>query len=75
MLIGPPVQLSNDTHRKLAGPGYSGELAYRFLLSFRNLEGRATVDEFLEWFPGVSQEQVNAVLGHTSASLADPVRA
>lgn len=42
---------------------------------FSNLEGGATVDEFLEWFPGVSREQVNAVLEHASQSLADPVPA
>jgi uncharacterized protein (DUF433 family) len=42
---------------------------------FSNLEGGATVDEFLEWFPGVSREQVNMVLEHTSSSLDDPVPA
>jgi uncharacterized protein (DUF433 family) len=40
---------------------------------FTNLEGGATVDEFLEWFPGVSREQVNIVLEHASGSLSDPV--
>jgi Uncharacterized conserved protein len=29
---------------------------------FENLESGATVDEFLKWFPGVSREQVCAVL-------------
>jgi len=29
---------------------------------FENIESGATVDEFLEWFPGVSTEQVSAVL-------------
>jgi uncharacterized protein (DUF433 family) len=38
---------------------------------FSNLEGGATVDEFLEWFPGVSREQVNSVLEHASHSLED----
>jgi uncharacterized protein (DUF433 family) len=42
---------------------------------FSNLEGGATVDEFLEWFPGVSREQVNAVLEHASLSLEDRVPA
>ncbi len=42
---------------------------------FSNLEGGATVDEFLEWFPGMSREQVNAVLEHAARSLADPVPA
>ena len=42
---------------------------------FSNLEGGATVEEFLEWFPGVSREQVNTVLQHASRSLSDPVAA
>jgi uncharacterized protein (DUF433 family) len=42
---------------------------------FSNLEGGATVDEFLEWFPGVSRAQINAVLEHASRSLGDPVMA
>lgn len=42
---------------------------------FANLEGGATVDEFLEWFPGVSREQVNAVLEHACRSLGDSVPA
>jgi len=29
---------------------------------FANIKGGATVDEFIEWFPGVSREQVNLVL-------------
>jgi uncharacterized protein (DUF433 family) len=29
---------------------------------FENLESGAAIDEFLEWFPGVSKEQVSAVL-------------
>jgi uncharacterized protein (DUF433 family) len=35
-----------------------------------NLEAGATVEEFLEWFPGVSREQVHAVLEHAVRSLA-----
>jgi uncharacterized protein (DUF433 family) len=40
------------------------------LALFENLEGGATVDEFLEWFPGVTHEQVELVLRHTEQSLA-----
>jgi uncharacterized protein (DUF433 family) len=29
---------------------------------FENLEDGATVDQFVEWFPGVTREQVEAVL-------------
>lgn len=37
---------------------------------FENLEAGATIDEFLEWFPGVTQAQVEAVLAHAGRSLA-----
>jgi uncharacterized protein (DUF433 family) len=36
---------------------------------FENLEDGATVDEFLEWFPGVARRQVEAVLDFAAASL------
>ena len=42
---------------------------------FENLEGGATVTEFMEWFPGVSQDQVNQVLEHAARSLNDLVPA
>lgn len=31
---------------------------------FENLQGGASIDQFLEWFPGVAREQVIAVLAH-----------
>lgn len=37
---------------------------------FENLEDGATVTEFLDWFPGVSREQVETVLEFASRSLA-----
>lgn len=36
---------------------------------FENLEDGARLDDFLEWFPGVSREQAEAVLEHASRSL------
>jgi uncharacterized protein (DUF433 family) len=36
---------------------------------FENLEGGATADEFVEWFPGVTRSQVAAVLAHAQRSL------
>ena len=36
---------------------------------FENIEGGATVDEYLEWFPGVARAQVDAVLEHAQRSL------
>ena len=38
---------------------------------FENLEGGARVEEFLEWFPGVSRGQVDAVLEHAQQSLIE----
>jgi uncharacterized protein (DUF433 family) len=38
---------------------------------FQNLEGGATVELFLEWFPGVTRQQVEAVLEHTARSLTE----
>jgi len=37
---------------------------------FENIEGGATVDEFVEWFEGVTREQAVAVLEHAEKSLA-----
>lgn len=36
---------------------------------FANLEGGATVDEYLEWFPGIQRSQVNEVLEYAANSL------
>ncbi len=36
---------------------------------FENIEGGATVQEFLEWFPGVARVQVDAVLEYAQRSL------
>ena len=37
---------------------------------FENLESGATVDQFLEWFPGVKREDALAVLAFAEKSLA-----
>jgi uncharacterized protein (DUF433 family) len=38
---------------------------------FENLESGATIDQFLEWFPGVGLQQVIAVLSHAEQSLVE----
>jgi len=38
---------------------------------FENLEAGARVDDFLAWFPGVTREQVDAVLQHAEMSLVE----
>ena len=39
---------------------------------FENLEDGASVERFVEWFPGVSVEQVRAVLEHAAKSTRVP---
>ena len=41
---------------------------------FENLKDGATVDEFVDWYPGVKPEQVQAVLQHQIDSLSNEVR-
>lgn len=36
---------------------------------FENLGGGARLEDFLEWFPGVTRDQVLAVLRHAEATL------
>jgi uncharacterized protein (DUF433 family) len=38
---------------------------------FENLEGGSTVEEFLEWFPGVTRKQVETVLEYAQQSLIE----
>ena len=40
---------------------------------FENIERGARVEDFLEWFPGVTREQVLEVLRHAEATLAEAV--
>ena len=40
------------------------------LALFENIEDGASVDDFLEWFPGVSRRQVEAVLSLAETALA-----
>ncbi len=36
---------------------------------FENLRDGATIDQFLEWFPGVTRAQVEAVLDYEAGTL------
>lgn len=38
---------------------------------FENLASGTTVDEFVEWFPGVDKGQVRAVLEHEAKALRE----
>lgn len=39
---------------------------------FENLEDGVEITQFVEWFPGVTIEQVRTVLDHAAKSLASP---
>ena len=41
---------------------------------FENLKDGATIEQFLEWFPGVEGREVEAVLDHEVKALAESVR-
>jgi uncharacterized protein (DUF433 family) len=52
---------------------YSGAWVFRgtrvpVTALFENLEDDATIRQFVEWFPGVTVEQVRAVLDHAARS-------
>jgi uncharacterized protein (DUF433 family) len=36
---------------------------------FENIEDGARIDDFLAWFPGVTRQQVDAVIRHAERSL------
>jgi uncharacterized protein (DUF433 family) len=38
---------------------------------FENLQAGASIEDFLEWFPGVKRQQVEAVLEYAKQSLAE----
>lgn len=42
---------------------------------FENLEGGASIDDFLSWFPGVTRGQVEAVIEYMIESLQTDRRA
>ena len=54
---------------KLSGAWVFRETRVPVCVLFQNLEDGATVDDFLEWFPGVARQQVEDVLEHVSADL------
>jgi uncharacterized protein (DUF433 family) len=41
---------------------------------FENLRDGATINQFLEWFPGVTRGQVEAVLDYEAMMLTDTSR-
>ena len=71
--------MTSIRHAASTSPGYrvSGEWLFRgtrvpVRALSENLEGGASVGEFLDWFPGVTRAQADAVLEHATHSLAVP---
>jgi uncharacterized protein (DUF433 family) len=62
----PAVERSADT---LSGAWRFKNTRVPVKALFENLESGATVDQFLDWFPGVNREQVLAVLAFAEESL------
>jgi uncharacterized protein (DUF433 family) len=63
------------TPDKVSGSWVFRDARIPVIALFENLEGRASIDEFLSWFPGVTKEQVEGVLEYTIQSLRSDVRA
>ena len=54
---------------RMSGAGFSKTLDCRSPRYSTNLAAGATIDDFVDWFPGVAKEQVVEVLEHEVASL------
>ncbi len=40
---------------------------------FENLKDGATIEDFLEWYPGMTREQVEAVINHEIREMQAPI--
>lgn len=56
---------------KVSGAWVFGGTRVPVAALFENLRDGATVDQFLEWFPGVKRWQVERVLDHETRTLKD----
>jgi len=68
----PAVELDPE---KVSGAWIFRDTRVPVVALFENLEGGASIDDFLSWFPGVTREQVEAVLEYTIQSLQTDRRA
>lgn len=62
----PGVERDRD---KVSGSWVFRDTRVPVIALFENLEGGASLGDFLLWFPGVTKEQVEAVLEYTIQSL------
>lgn len=56
-------------HEKVSGSWVFRNTRVPVTALFENLEGGASLDDFLLWFPGVMREQAEGVLEYTIQSL------
>lgn len=71
-MIDSNLSLAIERHpQKLSGAWIFRGTRVPLSALFENLKDGATIDEFLEWFPGVRREQVVAVLDHELATLSE----
>ncbi len=61
--------------KKLGGTWCFAGTRLAVLSLFEHLDKGSTIDEFLEWFPVVSAEQVHEVLSFAKQSLEQPAAA
>ena len=59
---------------KVSGPWVFRGTRVTVSALFENLEDGASIEQFLEWFPGVDDWKGEAVLAHEMKALADSVR-
>ena len=58
---------------KLSGAWVFGGTRVPLRALFENLKSGASIEQFLEWFPGVERWQVEAVLEHEARAVEAPV--
>ena len=66
----PAVEQNPET---VSGAWVFGGTRVPVVSLFENLRDGATIDQFLEWFPGVERWQVERVLDHETQELKDSV--
>jgi len=67
-VVAHSVSLPDWAAEKLSGAWVFRGTRVPVSALFENLEGGATVEQFLGWFPGVARAQVDAVLEHAARS-------
>ena len=70
-IIEVPCGSSSEIQMSLAAPGFLKGPRVPVAALFENLKDGASIHEFLEWFPGVTRDQVEELLDYEQATLND----